>query len=145
MKHEFETTAVISAAPATVWSILTDSAGYASWNPEIVAIEGQFAADSRIKAHVKLSKGAVRRVSLRVTDFDPPISMEWTGGMPLGLFVGRRLMTVTPHAAGAEFRMLVTMTGPLASLMVKSTGDRQPDIDQFSAALKARAERPWSR
>jgi uncharacterized protein YndB with AHSA1/START domain len=145
MKHEFVTAAVIGAAPAAVWSILTDAAGYASWNPEIVAIEGRFAVDSRIKAHVKLGKGAVRRVSLRVTAFDPPVSMEWTGGMPLGLFVGRRLLTVTPHDGGAAFRMLVTMTGPLASLMVKSTGDRQPEIDQFSAALKARAERPGSR
>src|SRR5579863_5048786 len=117
MKHEFETAAVIRAAPAAVWSVLTDAAGYASWNPEIVAIEGEFAADSRIKAHVRLGKGAVRRVSLRVTDFDPPNSMEWTGGMPFGLFVGRRLLTVTPHAAGAEFRMRVTMTGPLASMM----------------------------
>jgi uncharacterized protein YndB with AHSA1/START domain len=145
MKHEFVTAAVISAAPAAVWSILTDAGGYAAWNPEIVAIEGRFAADSWIKAHVKLGKGAVRRVSLRVTAFEPPVSMEWTGGMPLGLFVGRRLLTVTPHDRGAEFRMLVTMTGPLASLMVKSTGDRQPEIDQFSAALKARAERPGSR
>ena len=145
MKHEFVTTAVISAAPAAVWSVLTDAAGYASWNPEIVAIEGQFAADSRIKAHVKLGKGAVRRVSLRVTDLDPPISMEWTGGLPLGLFVGRRQLTVAPHAKGAEFRMVVTMTGPLASLMVKSTGDRQPELDQFSAALKARAEQSGSR
>jgi hypothetical protein len=145
MKYEFVTAAVIGAAPAAVWGILTDAAGYASWNPEIVAIEGELAWDSRIKAHVRLRKGAVRRVSLRVTDFDPPVSMEWTGGMPFGLFVGRRLLTVAPHAQGAEFRMLVTMTGPLASLMVKSTGDRQPEIDQFSAALKARAERPASR
>jgi hypothetical protein len=145
MKHEFETTAVIRAAPAAVWSVLTDAAGYASWNPEIVAIEGQFAAGSRIKAHVRLGKGAVRRVSLRVTDFDPPISMEWTGGLPLGLFVGRRLLTVAPHTQGAEFRMLVAMTGPLASLMVKSTGDRQPDIDRFAAALKVRVERPGPR
>src|SRR5579862_5751743 len=140
MTHEFVTSAVIQAAPAAVWSVLTDAAGYASWNPEIVAIEGEFAVDSRITAHVRLGKGAVRRVSLRVTDFDPPISMEWTGGMPLGLFVGRRQLTVSPHAQGAEFRMVVTMTGPLAALMVKSTGDRQPEIDQFSAALKARAE-----
>jgi uncharacterized protein YndB with AHSA1/START domain len=60
MTHEFATSAVISAAPAAVWRILTDAAGYASWNPEIVAIEGEFAADSRIKAHVRLGKGAVR-------------------------------------------------------------------------------------
>jgi hypothetical protein len=141
MTHEFTTSAVITAAPAAVWSILTDEPGYASWNPEIVAIEGRFVAGRRIKAHVRLGKGAVRCVSLRVTAFDPPTRMEWTGGLPLGLFVGRRTLTVTPHAFGTQFRMDVTMTGPLASLMVKATGDRQPEIDQFSAALKARAER----
>jgi hypothetical protein len=28
--------------------------------------------------------------------------------------------------------MYVSMTGPLASLKVKSTGDRQPEIDQLA-------------
>jgi hypothetical protein len=53
---------------------------------------------------------------MRVTAFETPSRMEWTGGLPLGLFVGRRTFTV------------------------KSVGDRQPEIDSFSAALKAHAE-----
>jgi hypothetical protein len=33
------------------------------------------------------------------------------------------------------------MTGMLAPLILKSVGDRQPEIDSFTAALKAHAER----
>jgi hypothetical protein len=33
------------------------------------------------------------------------------------------------------------MSGPLSSLILKSVGDRQPEIDSFSLALKVRAER----
>jgi hypothetical protein len=66
--------------------------------------------------------------------------MEWVGGLPLGLFTGRRLFTVTPVPGGAEFRMHLRMSGPMSSLIIKSVGDRQPEVDRFSAALKQRAE-----
>jgi hypothetical protein len=33
------------------------------------------------------------------------------------------------------------MSGPLSALILKSVGDRQPEIDGFSAALKIRAEK----
>jgi hypothetical protein len=33
------------------------------------------------------------------------------------------------------------MSGPLAALILKSVGDRQPEIDSFSAALKLRSEK----
>jgi len=36
--------------------------------------------------------------------------------------------------------MHLRMSGPLAPLILKSVGDRQPEIDTFSAALRARAE-----
>jgi hypothetical protein len=36
--------------------------------------------------------------------------------------------------------MLVQMGGLLAPLIVKSVGNRQPEIDSFSPALKVRAE-----
>ena len=71
--------------------------------------------------------------------FEAPTRMEWTGGLPFGLFVGRRTFTVTGRGDASEFRMHLRMTGPLAPLILKSVGDRQPEIDSFTAALKARA------
>ncbi len=138
---EYTSTCFVNAPPATVWAILTDAAAYGEWNPEIIRIEGRFALGERITAQVRLGSGAVRRVPMRVTALEPPMRMEWTGGLPLGLFVGRRTFTVTPSANGAEFRLHLRMSGPLASLIGKSVGDRQPEVDSFATGLKTHAER----
>ncbi len=83
---------------------------------------------------------AVRGLTMRITAFEPPSRMEWTGGLPLGLFVGRRGYVVTPEGDSAEFRLHLQMTGILAPMIVKSVGDRQPDIDSFANALRTRVE-----
>jgi uncharacterized protein YndB with AHSA1/START domain len=137
----FATTALIQAPPAEVWAVLTDAAGYERWNPEILGVEGVFAASGRIKVRVRIGSGAVRSLTLAVTEFLPPSRMQWVGGVPGGLFVGTRTLTVSPAADGTEFRMVVEMSGPLAPLITKSLGDRRPELDAFSAALKTEAER----
>lgn len=138
---EFVTTAAISASPDTVWSILTDGDAYPEWNPEIIGIDGRLASGARVVARVRLGDGAVRNVRQRVTVFAPRRRMEWVGGLPLGLFVGRRTFTVEPTPGGTAFRMHLQMSGLLSPLILKSVGDRQPEIDRFSEALKRRSER----
>jgi uncharacterized protein YndB with AHSA1/START domain len=137
---EYVTTSTISAPPEHVWSVLVDAASYREWNPEIVAIDGRLAGGARITAHVRLGDGAVRKVGQRVVEFDAPRRMTWVGGLPFGLFIGRRTFTVTPVVGGAEFRMHLHMSGPLSGMILKSVGDRQPEIERFSRSLKQRAE-----
>ena len=138
MTYEFVTTAMIQAPPDRVWSVLTDAGNYAAWNPEIVGLAGRMALGERLKARVKVGSGAIRPVTMRITAFDPSSRrMEWTGGLPLGLFTGLRIFTVDSDAGGCLFRMIVRMSGPLAGAMVRSVGDRQKEIDGFSLALKA--------
>jgi hypothetical protein len=110
-------------------------------SPEITRIDGRLALGATVRAHVRLGSGAVRAVPQRIVAFSPPDRMEWVGGLPLGLFVGRRIYTVTPRSTGAEFRLHVQMSGLLAPLILKSVGDRQPELDRFSQALKGRVER----
>jgi uncharacterized protein YndB with AHSA1/START domain len=137
---EYISKSIIDASPEAVWAVLTDGGAYREWNPEIVRIDGPIALGGRITAHVRLGDGAVRAVTQRVTALEVPTRMEWVGGLPMGLFVGRRTFTVTSRGSGVEFRMHLRMSGPLAPLILKSVGDRQPEIDSFSAALKRRAE-----
>jgi uncharacterized protein YndB with AHSA1/START domain len=137
---EYVTQATIAASPDLVWRILTDPAGYAWWNPEILGVDGRFGIGERIAVKVRIPSGAVRSVSLRITAFEPVRQMEWTGGLPFGLFVGKRTISVYPNGDGTRFRMHLSMTGPLAPLIRKSVGDRQADIDSFSKALKTHAE-----
>ena len=138
---EYITVSSIRATPETVWKVLTDATGYADWNLEIIGIDGRMALNERITARVKLGSGAIRRVPMRVTAFEAPSRMEWTGGLPLGLFVGLRTFTLLPRDGVVEFRMYLRMSGPLAPLILKSVGDRQPEIDSFSSALRAHVER----
>ena len=136
----YETMVVINASPERVWQVLTDAAAYHEWNPEIVGVEGQMGLGKRIVARVRLGDGALRRVPMRVSRFEVPSRMEWLGGLPLRLFVGRRTFTVTPRSGGSEFRLHLEMSGLLSPLISKSVGDRQPEVDSFSAALKRRVE-----
>ncbi|HEX4684096.1 MAG TPA: SRPBCC domain-containing protein [Gemmatimonadaceae bacterium] len=138
---QYVTGALIDAEPEDVWAVLTNGAAYTHWNPEIVAVDGVMERGARITAHVRLGNGAVRRVPQRVLAFDAPHHMEWVGGMPFGLFVGRRVFTVTAVNGGTDFRMELFMSGPFAEMILKSVGDRQPEIDRFSAGLKRFAER----
>jgi hypothetical protein len=140
--REFTTSASIRSTPEVVWGILTDGSSYPSWNPEIPQVEGRIALGEKIKAHVLLHGGVVRQVSVTVTALEPPRRMVWTGGMPLGLFTGRRTFTITPRDGGiVEFTMHVHFSGPLSTLIAKSLGDRQPDIDALAAGRKKFAER----
>jgi uncharacterized protein YndB with AHSA1/START domain len=137
-RQQYETSVPIAAPVEAVWRALTDSSGYADWNPEILRVDGVMAPGARIKARVKVQGGAIRTLGLRVTRFEAPTTLEWTGGLPFGLFVGRRTFVLQPHDAGTRFTMRLSMTGPLARLILTSLGDRQPDIDAFSAALRDR-------
>ena len=139
----FSTTTTIRAAPERIWSLLTDAAGYGRWNPEIDRIDGRIELGRKITAHVDLGNGVRRPVGVRVTTLRaaPEWRMEWTGGLPLGLFTGRRVFTLAPRDGGVvEFSLQLRFSGPMAGPIVRSLGDRQPDIDRLAAGLKQAAE-----
>jgi hypothetical protein len=143
---EFIASTGIRATPEAVWEILTDASGYERWNPEIIRVDGRIALGQKIKAHVLLHGGVVRPVSVRVTNLEPPHRMVWAGGMSLGLFTGRRIFSIVPRDDGTvEFTMRVQLSGPLAPLIAKSLGNRQPEIDALASGLKKWAEREYDR
>ena|SRR6266851_9342754 len=139
---EFTTTTSIKATPESVWAILTDAPGYTHWNPEITRIGGRIALGEKIRAHVNLGGGVIRPVTVRVTALELMRRMVWTGGLPLGLFTGRRTFSLKPRDGGmVEFTLHLQFSGPMSPLIAKSLGDRQPDIDALAEGLKNCAER----
>ncbi|HWB10762.1 MAG TPA: SRPBCC domain-containing protein [Pirellulales bacterium] len=134
----FATSIMIDATPERVWKVLTDGAGWLSWNPTIEKLEGVIAPGAKVKVYSKIAPG--RAFLVRVSEFVPPRLMVWAGGMPLGLFKGVRTYTLTPTDGGVEFAMREAFSGPLSSLIARSIPDLQPSFDEFAAALKRRAE-----
>jgi hypothetical protein len=134
----FASSTRIEAPAEKVWALLTDAANYPAWNTTVDRIEGRIAPGETIKVHAKISPG--RAFPVKVTSFTPPERMVWTGGMPLGLFKGERVFTLTRTGDGVDFAMRENFTGLLAPLIGKSIPDLQPAFDEFAAALKRRAE-----
>jgi hypothetical protein len=67
--------------------------------------------------------------------------MEFTGGMPLGLFKGVRSYTLAAGKSGGTlFTMREEYTGPMAASIGKSIPDLNPSFEQFASGLKARVE-----
>jgi hypothetical protein len=134
----YEAAATIAADPATVWQVLTDAAGYPSWDSGVVRVEGGIEEGAKIKVFSTISPK--RAFPVIVTELEANRRMVWSGGMPMGLFKGVRTFTLTPTDGGTVLTMREEFTGPLLPLIWRTMPDLQPSFDQFAAGLKQRAE-----
>jgi uncharacterized protein YndB with AHSA1/START domain len=136
--RSYESTATIAAAPEEVWRVLVDARTWPSWDSGVTAVEGAIAPGGTVRIRTEAAPG--RAFPVRVTAFEAPSRLEFTGGMPLGLFRGVRTYTLTPDGTGTHFRMREEYTGPLLGLVWRSMPDLQPSFDRFAAGLKGRVE-----
>jgi hypothetical protein len=135
----FEATTLVQATPERIWSILTDARGYTDWDSSVARIEGRIAPGESIKLESKAAPG--RAFPIKVTEFDQPRRMVWSGGMPVpGLFKGVREFTLTPEGEGTRYTMREEYTGLLLPMIWKSMPDLGPSFRQWAAGLKRRAE-----
>lgn len=136
----YEATADIGARPEEIWAILIDASAYPTWDSGVRRVDGRVAPGEKVTVVSEASPG--RAFAVKVTAFDPPRAMTWSGGMPLGLFRGVRTFTLTPsEGALTRFVMREEYSGPLLGLIWKSMPDLGPSFRKFAAGLKARAER----
>lgn len=138
MAKRYAAECTIEAPPERVWALLTDAAGYPSWNPTVVSIDGRIAAGERIRLVSTLSPK--RTFTLTVAEAEAPRRMVWSDGMPLGLFRGVRTYTLAPAGDGTEFRMVEEFSGPLAPLITKAIPDMTDNFGQFAEGLRKAAE-----
>jgi hypothetical protein len=137
MKH-YDAAATIAAPPERIWEILTDAPAYAQWDSGVRQVEGTIAPGEKIKVVSEANPG--RAFPVKVTGFEPARSMEWSGGMPLGLFKGVRTFTLSAEDGDTRFTMREEYTGPLLPLIWRSMPDLGPSFEQFARGLKAKAE-----
>jgi hypothetical protein len=130
----------INADPNIVWDLLADASSYPGWNPAVLGIDGDISPGETIKLTSIVNPE--RQFKLKVTGFDPPASMVWSDGMPLGLFKGVRTYSLIPGSGGTtEFSMEEVFSGLLAPLITKSIPDMTESFEMFADGLKAEAEK----
>jgi hypothetical protein len=131
------TTITIAAAPAQVWKVLTDTAAYPAWNPNMV-LTGDLAVGNVIE-HDQ-GQGQNRMVFHPVvTTVAPDHALAWLGHMgPPHVFDALHFFTLTPQNGGTLFTQGEHFTG--VALWLFDTKQIVPGFQAMNAALKARAE-----
>lgn len=118
---------------------LSDGATWSNWDSGVEAVEGKIEMGGSLKIRSQAAPG--RAFPVKVTCFEPPAQLRFSGGMPLGLFRGTRTYEVSPTANGhVTFRMREEYTGPLLPLIWGSMPDLAPSFQQFAEGLKQRVE-----
>ena len=130
----------IAAAPARVWTVLTDLAGWSRWNPFIRAIGGDLMPGARLTTQMHPSGG--RPMSFRpiVDAVVPEVSFGWRGRLLFpGLFDGHHTFRLAPIAGGTHLIHAESFTGLL--LLAMNVERFRADFTAMNLALKAEAER----
>lgn len=135
----YETKIDIAAGAERVWSELTQKMPHDTASFGINRFEGTMAQGAKIKLWTDIAPD--RAFAITVTTFDPPNRMVWTGGMPFGLFKGRRTFDILQDGTGVQFQMKEVFSGVLSGPITKSMPDLTQSFVQFANALKSKAER----
>jgi hypothetical protein len=134
----YEAGSFIEATPEQVWPVLADTAAWPDWNSGVSKVDGRLALGQKLSITVSANPG--RAFPVKVVQLSEPAQMVFVGGMPLGLFTGKRTYTLSPEATGTRFAMREEYSGPLAGVIFKSIPDLGPSFRQFADGLKARVE-----
>lgn len=133
---QYSVQAEIPATPASVWTLLTDAAGFPRWNSTVTAIEGDIRGGERLAITVPVAPGRTFRP--RVTTFEPFSVMVWSDGQA-PFFSGRRTFTLSPTESGTRFAMVERFSGIAVPLARRSLPDFGPIFDQYVSDLRAAA------
>jgi hypothetical protein len=147
MSTTITTTIDIAADPDTVWTVLTDFASYAEWNPFMSRIEGAPEVGSRLAVRLTPAGGRGMTFKPTVLTATPGRELRWLGKLGFGgLFDGEHFFVLDRNAdVGTRMTHGEKFSGILVSLMGAATKNADDGFDAFNRALKLRAETVVSR
>lgn len=140
-----EATTEISAPPAQVWAVLTDTNSYADWSSLLHVVEGPFGPDAQPTLRLDLPNGPSYSFQPTIIAFEPPHRLTWRAITGIrGLFDGTHTFALTPLASGTHTRLVnrEVYSGLLAPVMKRlpMMRDAQPGFETMNAEIKSQAE-----
>lgn len=132
------TTIEIDATPQKVWSVLTDFASHARWNPFFARVEGQPTVGSTLTIKARKDDGSEGMgFAPTVLEADPGRILRWKGKLFVkGIFDGEHIFELTELADGrTRLDHSENFSGILIPLMGKVLADTEDGFNKFNIAL----------
>jgi hypothetical protein len=142
MSSTIERSIEIDASPATVWSILADTAAYPDWNPFMTSLAGDLAVGSKLEVRIEPPDARAMTFRPTVLAAEPERELRWLGRfLAPGLLDGEHGLLLEPLAGGrSRFVQTERFSGVLVRPFRSMLGRTERGFEQMNAALKARAE-----
>jgi hypothetical protein len=141
--HEIQTEIDIAATPERLWSILTEFATHATWNPFIRSIDGHAEKGKRLTVSIQPAGGKAMTFRPTVLVATPNHELRWLGHLLIPeIFDGEHYFLITPSSPGhVRFVQGEKFSGLLVGLAKASldSGTKAGSL-AMNQALKARAE-----
>ena len=130
----------IEAPPAAVWAVLTDFAGYPSWNPFIVKAEGTLAVGEVLTLRM-VSGGKAQTFTPEVLAVRENEELRWLGALRWSwLFSGEHRFGLSAVGDGTRLVQSEVFRGALVPLLRTTIDQAERDFRALNAALKERVE-----
>jgi uncharacterized protein YndB with AHSA1/START domain len=137
-RMDIQVSTTIQASTDRVWALLTDAAGFPSWNSTVTSIEGDIKEGGALAMRVPVAGERVFKA--KVSNVVPGRSMTWSDGMA-PMFKGVRTFTLTPNGDGSTvFQMKEEFSGLMLPMIKGSLPDFVPVFETYADDLKRAAE-----
>jgi hypothetical protein len=132
---------VIDSPPEAVWKVLTASADYPSWNPEITRLSGALRAGSVIEFVDGAGPDAMVFHPIVLT-VQPARMLSWKGYVWIpGIFDGEHRFVLEPQGGKTRFVQSETFSGVLAGKLTDGVlAGTAAGMRAMNRALKVRVE-----
>lgn len=125
----------IQAPPEKIWALLSNAAGFPSWNSTIISIEGDIAKGQKLALKAKVAPE--RTFPIEVAEKNDA-TMVWQDGNRV--FKGVRTFAVVPKGDTTTFTMAEVFTGAFLPMIAPKLPDFSDAFNAFAADLKKAAE-----
>lgn len=95
---------LIDANPEKIWSVLTNTDEYPTWNPVMELIEGEVKTGQKVKYRFTQSPGKSYDIATTVAMVAPNKMLNQKGGMPFILSFNHKY---TLHEEGSQTRLII--------------------------------------
>lgn len=141
MARVIETSVLIQAPAARVWSVLTDFEAYPSWNPFIRSLAGETRVGANLTVVIAPPGRKPQTFQPVVVEFVPERVFCWRGTLPIpGLFSGEHRFELAAEASGTRFTQSERFTGLLVPLVGGVLAATERGFRTMNEELKARVE-----